>query len=251
MKSVILKNFSLHTIKNSLVTKREDVPNISLNINIRRANVKKKKVFKAKSAVFYSYSIAALNKYSMYYKLRRKYLNSYFKLIKTKNLFKLKIKLKKLKFQSILSAVFIKASVVSSAFKDTLISPSLMPPLKYILIITVHANNIFLNIAKNINNKIKTLHFWSAGMFDFVCSKRKLKFAISAMLKELKDDVTHFKFYVTKIMAPKYLNRHIFRQLCKFKYFSRFYIYSSFKIFNGCRSKKKRRKKRIPFRFYR
>lgn len=46
MKSVILKNFSLHTIKNSLVTKREDVSNLSLNINIRRVNVKKKKFLK-------------------------------------------------------------------------------------------------------------------------------------------------------------------------------------------------------------
>jgi len=109
-----------------------------------------------------------------------------------------------------------------------------------------------MNLSKYLKkNVFKTVKFWSAGMFDFICSKTKLKFAISAMLKEVKIQLKQLKIYTIKIKAPKYLNKYIFKQLSRLLYKPKFFIYSSFKIFNGCRSQKKRRKKRLKFRFFR
>jgi hypothetical protein len=109
-----------------------------------------------------------------------------------------------------------------------------------------------MNLAEYLKKKkFKTVKFWSAGFFDFVCSKTKLKFAIGAMLKEVKLQLKKLKLYTIKINAPRYLNKYIFRQLKGLRYKPKFYIFSSFKIFNGCRSSKKRRKKRLRFRIFR
>jgi hypothetical protein len=216
---------------------------------------------KKKKKLSLLYKIFSLNNQSFFYKLRRKILKNFLKSKEKQNILKLKLKLKQLHFLN--DKDIFKSRVLLIDKKDNeflpsdyqpiaLQAPHLKKKIKFFLSITIHANNIFMNLAKYFKKNIfKTVKFWSAGMFDFICSKTKLKFAISAMLKEVKSQLKQLKIYTIKIKAPKYLNKYIFKQLSRLLYKPKFFIYSSFKIFNGCRSQKKRRKKRLKFRFFR
>ena len=205
---------------------------------------------KKKKKLNITYKIFSLNNHSILYKLKRKIIKKFFKAKLHQDFLKLNIKLKRL---FLLSTNIQKISALPELKKDlNSINGNSLKKVKFFLSITIHSNNIFMNLAKYLKKKtFKTVKFWSAGMFDFICSKKKLKFAISAMFKEVKNQLKQLKIYTIKINAPKYLNKYIFRQLRHLHYKTKLYIYSSFKIFNGCRSSKKRRKKRLRFRFFR
>lgn len=215
---------------------------------------------KKKKKLSLVYKIFSLNNQSFFYKLRRKILKNFLKFKEQQNILKLKLKLKQLYFlnnsdifsyKALLKKKEMKVSALDSTSLDSQIL-LLKKKVKFFLSITIHSNNIFMNLSKYLKkNFFKTVKFWSAGMFDFICSKTKLKFGISAMLKEVKIQLKQLKIYTIKIKAPKYLNKYIFKQLSRLLYKPKFFIYSSFKIFNGCRSQKKRRKKRLKFRFFR
>ncbi len=240
-------NFSKKSLKKKIFYKKK----LKKNFNF----IKKKKKL---SLV---YKIFSLNSQSFFYKLRRKILKNFLKFKEQQNFLKLKLKLKQLHFLNATEFFLNKDLIVNKKEKEliasehiSLDSQSLLPKkkVKFFLSITIHSNNIFMNLSKYLKKKVfKTVKFWSAGMFDFICSKTKLKFAISAMLKEVKIQLKQLKIYTIKIKAPKYLNKYIFKQLSRLLYKPKFFIYSSFKIFNGCRSQKKRRKKRLKFRFFR
>lgn len=214
---------------------------------------KKFNLIKKKKKLSVVYKIFSLNKHSFFYKLRRKIIKKFFKKKEHQNFLKLKLKLKQLHFldDSLIRNITSK-SIVGFEPSTSVLPMADKKKVKFFLSITLHANNIFMNLSKYLKKNIfKTVKFWSAGMFDFLCSKTKLKFAISVMLKEVKMQLKRLKLYTIKIKAPKYLNKYIFKQLVRLLYKPKFYIYSSFKIFNGCRSQKKRRKKRLKFRFFR
>lgn len=239
---------------------------VTLNNNTKRfkffksniKTLKKKVIFKKKKYAILKkkklniiYKNYCLENNSLLYKLYRQLLKKQIVLHYIETFLNLKLKLKKLNFINTSKFFvhiidFINFSLIN---KKKISSKRFL--VKFCLSITIHSNNIFMNLAKSVNSMFTTVKYWSAGFFDFICSKTKLKFAISAMLKEVKMQLKKLKIYVIKINAPKHLNRYIFKQLFKLFYKSKFLIYSSFKIFNGCRSSKKRRKKRLRFRFFR
>jgi len=243
---------------------------LKVTTSISKKSFKKKIFFKKKIKKHFNlikkkkklsliYKIFSLNNQSFFYKLRRKILKNFLKIKEQQNFLKLKLKLKQLHFLTDTNIVFddvLKKKeqqlYISDDYNSKSIQTFVQKKVKFFLSITIHSNNIFLNLSKHLKkNFFKTVKFWSAGMFDFICSKTKLKFAISAMLKEIKIQLKRLKIYTIKIKAPKYLNKYIFKQLSRLLYKPKFFIYSSFKIFNGCRSQKKRRKKRLKFRFFR
>lgn len=184
------------------------------------------------------FKVFCLRRKSLIYKLRKKIF--YRKLLKSEfflDTFLQSLEFKKLKLFSP-SPIFDNKSLQLKLKK------------KLVLVITVHSNNIFMNLSQYFNKKVTTIFFSSAGMYSFDCSKKKLKFAIYTFFKQLKQKFKGSKIFAIKIAAPKYLNKYIFKQLKRTKFIkAKFLIYTSFKVFNGCRSKKKRRKKRLRFRF--
>lgn len=194
-----------------------------------------------------------LNKYSLNNLFRRKMLK---KKLKQYDLDVHKM-LKFLKFNNlqtqIKSKIVVAQDIVRKKNLDKDSITNKLQNLKFSLNITVCSNNIFINLTYTKKKKTKIIKLWSAGMFkfSFSCSKKKLKFILFTMLKSVRFKLKHLFFYTIKIKAPKYLNKYIFRQLLVLKYKTKLCIYNSFKIFNGCRSKKKRRKKRLRYRFFR
>lgn len=226
---------------------------------IYKKNLKNISIFlKKKKKLSIIYKIFSLNNLSIYYRLRRKLFKKKLKLQYPKGFLKLRFSLKRLHFLNDTNSVLKFSNLLKTSETISLDTikehkfSEIKNNFKFFLSITIHSNNIFINLSKYLKKKIfKTVKFWSAGMFDFICSKTKLKFAISAMFKEVKIQLKQLKIYTIKIKAPKYLNKYIFRQLSRLSYKPKFFIYCSFKIFNGCRSQKKRRKKRLRFRFFR
>lgn len=234
--------------------------------NIKAALRKKKKLFfkLKKKKLNVVYKIFNLRKYSIIYKLRRKIIKLKFKrldldAVKFLNFFKFNNSWVSIKSKQNVKQIPTPVSPELNFEIETAIPHSLntvasveeVKPSKFFLSLTVHSNNIFINLSSPIKKKLRTVKFWSAGMFDFICSKKKIKFALFTMLKTVRFQLKRTPLYTLKIKAPKHLNKYIYRQLSFLRYKPKFYIYSSFKIFNGCRSKKKRRKKRLRFRFFR
>jgi hypothetical protein len=226
-------------------------------------NLKKKIVLKKKFKIKYTtlkkkklniiYKNFCLGNRSLLYKLNRKLLTKKLLLQSMDSFLKLKFRLKKLSLVSNNNFFLrlVNFIPVFTPINTRHEKKKNKKKFKFCLSITIHSNNIFINLAKYSNRTFNTVKFWSAGLFDFVCSKTKLKFAISTMFKEIKIKLKKLKIYIIKIKAPKHLNKYIFKQLSRLLYKSKFLIYSSFKIYNGCRSSKKRRKKRLKFRFFR
>ena len=121
---------------------------------------------------------------------------------------------------------------------------------KFLLHISVRANNIFVNLLKYSKSKKKliVIKFWSTGIFKLHCTKRQLKFTLYTLLKDIKQQLKNSYIYIIKILCAPFLHKHLYNTLKILSYKSSFIIYSSFKIFNGCRNKKKRRKKHLKFR---
>lgn len=122
---------------------------------------------------------------------------------------------------------------------------------KNVLLINIRSNNIFINFLSYKKKKKKHLNFWSSSFFELHCTKRKLKFTIYTMLKAIKNKLKFIKFYIIKICCARFLHKFLYKNFRKLFLKSKFIILNSFKIFNGCRSKKLRRKKRIKFRLLR
>jgi hypothetical protein len=131
--------------------------------------------------------------------------------------------------------------------------------------IKIKQNNIFCTLRKN--QKIKKIA--SAGLYKIRISKKFLKLnykkVIKLFLKKIKKKIT-FNNLLLNISCSKKFRKKILRQVLKFrkKYYKQFsYKYKkknyaelfaiSFKnkkCFNGCRPKKKIRKKRRRFRVF-
>lgn len=121
----------------------------------------------------------------------------------------------------------------------------------YLLYINIRSNNIFINLYSHKNYNFKLIKFWSCGVLKFHCTKRKLKFTIYTILKEIKRQIKYISFFIVKVFCAHFLHKFLYRNLKKLFFKFKFIIFNSFKIFNGCRSKKKRRKKHLKFRVFR
>ena len=121
----------------------------------------------------------------------------------------------------------------------------------HLLFINIRSNNIFINLICNKNNCLKIVKFWSCGLLKLHCTKRKLKFIVYTLLKEIKKKIKYLFFFIIKINCATFLHKFLYKNFKKLFLRSKFSIFDSFKIFNGCRSKKKRRKKHLKFRILR
>jgi hypothetical protein len=123
----------------------------------------------------------------------------------------------------------------------------------FFLSITIRSNNVFVTLTgyKKKQNQYINLNFWSSGRLQLNCTKRKLKFIIYTMIKEIKKKVKFLQFFAIKISSAHFLHKYLYKTLKKFWYKTKYIIFTSLKIFNGCRSKKKRRKKHLKFRILR
>lgn len=230
------------------------VKNVKKKNFLKKRKIKKKRNFllKFKKAISFSYTLFNLNHKSPIYKLRRFLLKVNIKSAKFSEKVKLVQKLTGFNLVKTKINLLDDGGISHTSFNNDIItSKSKKKLLKFFLTITITANNIFINLIKYLKKQFKTVKFWSAGMFEFGSSKKKIKFSISVLLKKVRLLLKNLKIYAIKILAPKHLNKYIFRQFSRLMYKPKFYIYSSFKIFNGCKSKKKRRKKRLRFRYFR
>ncbi len=98
---------------------------------------------------------------------------------------------------------------------------------------------------------MKIVKFWSCGLLKLHCTKRKLKFIVYTLLKEIKKKIKYLFLFLIKINCATFLHKFLYKNFKKLFLKSKFIIFDSFKIFNGCRSKKKRRKKHLKFRILR
>ena len=194
------------------------------NLNyIFKKQLKKKKVVKVNSLLI------------IFFKLKKKALKS--KLKNFKSFFKLYIQFEKKKLLLIL--------------KKKKKKKKLKKKVKYLLFVSIRSNNIFINFFRSKNNKVTLINFWSSGVFQLHCTKRKLKFVTYTLLKEITNKLKGISFYIIKIFCAQFLHKFLYKNFKKLFLKSKFIIFTSFKIFNGCRSKKKRRKKHLKFRILR
>ena len=116
--------------------------------------------------------------------------------------------------------------------------------------VSVHSNNIFINFLKysKIHKRLLVIKFWSTGLLKLHCTKRQLKFTLYTLLKEIRLQLKALPIFIIKIMCAPFLYKHLYKMFKKLNFKANFIIYNSFKIFNGCRNKKKRRKKHLKFR---
>jgi len=133
-------------------------------------------------------------------------------------------------------------------------------PFKYIskynlhIVIRITQNNIFITFFDFITKKI--IKKMSCGRLRLKSSKKKIKFNLNIILNKIIFLIKKYFYFVKnillKITAPRYLKKKIYN----FFFFSInynvhiIYIFDSNKAFNGCRVKKKRRKKRNFFRIF-
>ena len=117
--------------------------------------------------------------------------------------------------------------------------------------IKLQQNNVFCTLT---NIKHKTLHTSSSGKCKIKTSKKTIKFTnasiIKSFLKDVKNQIRGYKILIL-IIAPKNLRQKIINQLCTaLKNKNIFITIQNKKNFNGCRSKKQKRKKRKGLRIF-
>jgi hypothetical protein len=75
-----------------------------------------------------------------------------------------------------------------------------------------------------------------------------MKFILASILKEIRFKYKNLKFLAIKVEGSDYFSKFLFKKFRQLFYKTSFFFISSFKIFNGCRFKKLRRKKHLKYR---
>ena len=124
--------------------------------------------------------------------------------------------------------------------------------IKYNINIKITPNNIFC-ILKD-NNKNKTILLISAGILHLKISKKKLKFVNKILIQNFIDKINKKlkqKTCIVKISGPKKITKFISKKLILSLIKTKLLInILNKKIFNGCRAKKARKKKRKGLRVF-
>ena len=177
------------------------------------------------------------------------------KKLKNKAKFNKFIKARKAKSLSILKKIF-KRKVSGRPFKQykTINNKRFLR-----LTIKVVPNNIFCSIKDNYSNKV--LKSVSSGSYNIKLSKKGLRYyakvVVTSFLKDLRELKVKFnKSIVVKVIAPIQIRRQIISVLST-SLFGKFAAkkntileVESKKVFNGCRPRKKIRKKRKGLRLF-
>lgn len=120
------------------------------------------------------------------------------------------------------------------------------------IFIRLTQNNIFCTLT---NNKNKILLTSSSGKYKIKTSKKKIKFSSAIVLKsflnEVKKRIINGKILIN-IISPKNLRKKIVREFYNsVKKNRNFFINIHHKkVFNGCRPRKQKRKKRKGLRIF-
>jgi hypothetical protein len=114
-----------------------------------------------------------------------------------------------------------------------------------ILIFRIKQNNFFITLMSRSTQKVCKI--WSCGLAKLHASKRNLKFIVNALIIQLliffKNKFRSAKF-IFLIRGMSFLKKNMITRLAFFfRQREPIFIIKSVKIFNGCRSKKLRRKK--------
>jgi ribosomal protein S11 len=124
----------------------------------------------------------------------------------------------------------------------------------YKISIRVTSNNIFCTLVDPKTNKIKAST--SSGQNNVKTSKKTLRFTSSIILQNFLNNVISFlqkKKFLIEIISPIRLRKKILQQVLNIltKTQSKILVeLKPMKCFNGCRPKKKQRKKRKTFRIF-
>ena len=125
-----------------------------------------------------------------------------------------------------------------------------LKPLNYYIIIRVTPNNIFC-VLKSIKQN-KTVVLMSAGILDIKISKKGLKYAGKILITSFVDKIrkrTKNALCYINISAPIKTRKFALKKILSSLKKTKMLIHTpDKKIFNGCRAKKKRRKKRKGLR---
>jgi ribosomal protein S11 len=124
--------------------------------------------------------------------------------------------------------------------------------LSKIINIKINPNNIFCTL-KSLNKK-KILSVGSSGKYKIKTSKKTLRFSTKAVLNsflnEIRNKLISKEIFIT-VISPIRIRKSIFKQLTK--YFRKKVLILHIdgkKCFNGCRPKKKKRKKQKSFQMF-
>lgn len=126
---------------------------------------------------------------------------------------------------------------------------------KAFLTMHVFPNNIFCTYKVLENNKFYIKNSGSSGKYKIDISKKtlkhKLKYVIVSFLNELKQKKILLNNCIVKLIAPVRLKKMIIKLMIAELKNKNFIIQTeSKKVFNGCRAKKKLRKKRKKLKLF-
>jgi ribosomal protein S11 len=121
-----------------------------------------------------------------------------------------------------------------------------------VLTIKTTSNNIFINLTTNLHKSILTS---SSGKYKIKTTKKKvkhnIKIVIDSFFSELKDHLIPREKLIVKIICFFRIRKMIVKLLfTKLKLNSIIWDAKSKKSFNGCREKKKKRKKQKGLRIF-
>lgn len=119
---------------------------------------------------------------------------------------------------------------------------------KYCLKLQVKSNNIFATFIRLISGVLKVIKIWSCGLENCKSTKRSVKFALNFLINSICIKLRRVTNFIVCIKSPRYLYKFIIKKFKSAKRLPLLFIFDSLKIFNGCRAKKKRRKKYQKFR---
>ena len=125
------------------------------------------------------------------------------------------------------------------------------PKIKNIINIKITPNNVFCTLIKN----KRTIVIVSAGKYKINISKKNLKFTYKIVLQKFLQRIQKYfnnnNFIKIIIAGPKLLRKAICKQmLFNFKKKNIILAIKTLKCFNGCRPKKKKRKKQKGIRVF-
>ena len=127
-----------------------------------------------------------------------------------------------------------------------------LPRFNLRLSINISSNNIFLNLGKITH--FNTIKKASSGLYGIKVTKKKLKHTVCVVLQKFLNKIKliiHRHNLIIILTSPKFLRKKILK-LFRDSFLRRniFIKINPLKCFNGCRPKKKKRKKRARLNIF-
>lgn len=171
---------------------------------------------------------------------KKKFLSHKEKLVNLRKLFK------KLKSN------FFSRKFSSPYFKIFYSLKGVLPSFNLRLSVNISSNNIFLNLSKILNAKV--LKNASSGSFKVKVTKKRLKQTVCVVLQKFLNKikpVIHRRNLLIILTSPQFLRKKVLK-LFRDSFMRRniFIKINPLKCFNGCRPKKRKRKKRVLLKVF-